>query len=396
MARTTDSLEKEREELTPIFASYETTINFHTEHSLLKSGIIELNCLWKNYSEIYKEIRKNPSGNEVLRVSIRDVSYRISSRIRELGESLYKLLDELERVDFYSKYKEFEKTQDQLSETACSLMYINKNSLTNDLVEILGKVEYSLYRSLTLGQAIGKKTSSLETNWIHTKQFEILKYLYKNCKYNLRDYLNVHRIATQNITEQKEILFEMSMAQQMNVDFITNMNNQFMADNLISTHSEIYNELNVEGKIHHHELSIHRRRVGIDRILHYHKRVMDEIDIINWCVGKEAKNIVNMEKTIHGKYDLSMKKLFSLFERSSNKLKEYEITLARYGKLVTSSKRAEPSMNRLFQIKSLDFKYLMIEGDLKKLKEDIELLHSASKEIYSRRSEVFRETPTED
>lgn len=391
MKKTNDSLEKEKTELTPVFASHESKIEFSEEHSLIKSTIVELTCLWKNYSDTLKEIRKNPGGNEVLKVSIEDISLRIFKLLRELGDALYNLLNDLEGINFLTKYKEFEDAQATLCQTACSILHINKNSLTPDLVIILGDIEYLLFKSLTMGQSISKKRMLQEHNWIKQKQYEVLKYLYKNCRYNIREYLNIYKIVSQNIKEQKAILFDISVSNEINADFLDRMSNQFMAENLIAAHNEIYNELSLDGKIQHHELSIYQRRLNIDRIIKYHKRVINEVDIINWCVGKEAKNIVNMEKTMHGRYELSMKKLFSLFESSIGRLKEYEETLSRYSKLASSSKRAEISENRLFQIKSLNFNYLILEGNLKRLKEDVELLHSASKEIYNRRSEVLKE-----
>lgn len=391
MKKRNETLEKERKELTPVFASYESTIEFSPKHAQIKPVVLELNSLWKNYSEIYRELERNTTGNEVLHVSIQDLSKRISEKIKEIGKAIYSLIDELEGINFQIKYKEFEKAQEGLCQTACSILYIDKNSLSPDLLEELKKVEYSLYKCLTLGQNIAKKKEKLENSWIRTKEYETLKYLYRNCNYNLKEGLKVHKIVTQNIKEQKKIHFEILVAQELNSEFIDSVNNQFMTEQLIVTHSVIYNDLTLENKIQHHELSIYQRRVIIDKILKHHKRIINEIDVINWCVGKEAKNIVNMERTIEGKYDLSMKKLFSLFESSSNKLKEYEITLSQYGKLVTSSKRAESTVNRLFQIKSLDFNYLIIEGNLRRLKEDLELLHSASREIYNRRNEVIKE-----
>ncbi|KAI5191839.1 hypothetical protein NEMIN01_1694 [Nematocida minor] len=389
MART-ERLEKEKQELTPIFASHEDKMDFYPEHNLIKIRAIELVCLWNNYIGVYNEMDRSTGSTEVLSVSIRDLALRIHARVKELGEVLFYLLEELEDIDFHGKYKDFERTQENLCQTACSILYINKKSLTADLLDILNVVEYSLYKCLTMGQKIAKKKVALEEHWVRPKQYSILKYLYKNCNYNLREYLLVHRLTTRSIAEQKSLLFEVSIAQQLYGDFLMNMKNQFMPSNLMDTHSGIYAGLSVDGKIQHHETSIGQRRSTIDQIIKYHKKIINEIDVINWCVGKEAKNIINMEKTMHGKCDLSMKKLFSLFESSSNRLKEYEVTLSRYAKLVTSSKRSESTVNRLFQIKSLDFNYLIIEGNLKSLKEDVHLLYSASKEIYNRRNEAFK------
>lgn len=383
-----ENLEKGKQELTPVFVSYKSTLEFHPEHAHIKAAIIELSSLWNSYIELFREL-ENTSDSELTYSIIEDHFVKISCKLQEMGMVLYILLDTLESLEFQKKFQEFESFQEKLCNTACLILYINKKVLTKDLLESLGEVEFSLYRCLTLGQKIRKKKTSLESSWIQPKKYEILKYLYRYCKYNLREYLKIYKIATQTIEEQKSVVFEIERAHQMYLDFLKDTTNDFLPGNLIDTYTKNYHELFLEDKIQHHEISISQRRSAIERIIREHKSIINEVDMINWSVGREAKNIINMEKTVEGRGDFSMKKLFLLFESAANRLKEYELILSRYAKLVSASKRLDTSPCRLVQIKSLDFNYLIVEGHLKTLKADVDILYSASKEIYCRRNELL-------
>ncbi|KAI5168044.1 hypothetical protein NEIRO03_2373 [Nematocida sp. AWRm78] len=389
-------LEKQKQELTPVFASYESKLEFFPENGHIKASVIELNCLWNNYLALWEELQKNEGERELVCNSLQNHFTQISCKISEIGGILFALIDELESIQFQRKFAEFNKMQEKICMTACSILSLNRKSLTVDLLGSLSDVEYSLYKCLTEGQKVSKTKSIQQTNWIDPKQYGILKYLYRFCKYSIKDYLTVHKIVTQSMHQQRSVLFTIHMVQQMYTSFVKETTNHFMPGNLIDTHTNIYNELSIEEKIHHHESSIARRRATIDIIIEYHKRIIHDVDTINWNVGKEAKNIVNMEKSIHGKSDLSMKKLFSLFESASVKLKEYEVTLFKYAKLTMASKKSDSYNSRLIQIKALDFNYLIIEGRLKELKGDVHLLYTASKEIYNRRNQTSGKNTSEN
>ncbi|KAH9386556.1 uncharacterized protein NEMAJ01_1452 [Nematocida major] len=381
-----EKIERGKKELTPVFVSHENKLEFYVEHHQIKPRIVELSSLWNSYIELFREFQETLEEDERLEKAIEDCFEEINIKLQNVGEILFLLLDELESVKFHQKFMEFEKIQDDLCTTACSILYINKGLLTTNLLETLGEVEFSLYRCLTLGQKVTKAKKNMEINWIHPTQYEILKYLYKNCRYNLREYLIVYKNVLQSVEEQKTIMFDMGMAEQLYSGFLESTAKNFLPGNLIETHAKNYNEKSLEDKIRHHEESISQRKCTIDQVIWQHKRIIGEIDQMNWNAGKEAKNIINMEKSVDRRGDFSMKKMFSLFESASNRLKEYEIALSRFSKLVARSKKSESTANRLLQIKSLDFNYLIVEGNLKNLKTDVLLLYSASTEIYNRRA----------
>ncbi|KAI5137132.1 hypothetical protein NEAUS06_2121 [Nematocida ausubeli] len=390
------TLQKQRQELTPVFALYEGKMEASFEDTHVKESVSDLISLWNNYLRLWDEMQREQNENKDISARLQTYFEQITCKLSELGEVLFTLLDELELVQFMQKYNDFEKVQEKICISACSIMALNRKALTSDLLVSLGQVEYTLYKCLTEGQKIAGLKGIHEQGWIDPKQYGILKYLYRYCKYSLKDYLHMYKLVTVTIHQQKNVIFNMETVQQMYSSFVRETISHFMPGNLMDTHYNIYNELVIEEKIQHHEFSISQRRTGIDMIIEYLKRIIHEVDIINWSVGKEAKNIINMEKSVHGKSDLSMKKLFSLFEGACTKLKEYEAMLFKYSKLTVASKKSSSFPNRLVQIKALDFNYLVIEGHLKELKNDVHLLYTASKEIYSRRNHIYSKTSSDD
>lgn len=101
-------------------------------------------------------------------------------------------------------------------------------------------------------------------------------------------------------------------------------------------------------------------------------------------VGKEVKNIVNMERKITNKMNFSVIDLFSLFEKIQEDIKEIEHKLQSYNRLVTTSKKTLQASARLVSIKSLDFKYFMLEGELKAFQNDLVIIYNTSKAIYKK------------
>ncbi|KAI5185097.1 hypothetical protein NEHOM01_0602 [Nematocida homosporus] len=392
-------LEESKVVVYPVFISYVQRSGLVEEHAPIKTTIEALDDLWNRFQEeeskiatylaaegIYEPEQAYVEQEKIMPVvrALQKITELIKEHIRSLGASIAQKIAMVEESVLARRYAEFVKMHNTLYNTAFSVLSVARNVLSVDLMMKIGKIEGNLYSALTLCEKVARSKKELEQKWLPFDRLALLKSLYSHSYFSLAEYLLSYRNVAGTISDQTKILEMLEMALAEGGVLLRTLEVDLGVGTTFHDSIVAYQTYNLETQILHHERSISLRRKAIDKCLMEHTSIMGEIDNLNWKVGKEAKNIVNMEKSLlTNKGDVSIKRLFFLFEDLQKNIKKIENTLVMYTKLVGTSKRAPISDTRLFSIKSLDFKYLIVEGDILGLKADLYSLHQATKEIYS-------------
>ncbi|KAI5181253.1 hypothetical protein NEOKW01_1472 [Nematocida sp. AWRm80] len=395
------------QQIFPIFLSHTSILNLEPEHNLIKEIIHSLEMLWNTYfqtsnriEEECQKIKKDPDNMYLMGITegidieeslkkvnsalegLLQTSEQIKKLIKQLGSLLATKIEKIEQLDFLVKYQGFESIHTEISDLSCIILATNIDKLAPLQKKALIQSEYKMYQCLLLCKKILQQKRTLQAEWIETTRYSQIKRLYTSCLFNIMEYLITYKIVYKTIIEQTSLIEGLEHAIETCTEFITSVNDVIFPKNMLKKGMSGYISSSIEQKIIHHETSIQRRKYNIEIILKDHKNTMAEIDHLNWKVGKEAKNIVNMEKITKDKADISIKRLFFLFEDLGKTLKKIEQTVAQYSKLVSNSKKLPYTKSRLFTIKSLDFNYLIVEGDLLSLKEDLQVIYEATNKIY--------------
>lgn len=384
-----------KEQILPIFVSHFLSLEVEEEHEPVRQQLAQLKSLWGAFLDTSEKLEKLFSQELVVGgdrrencrllsihvQAIKKVADKIKREVRELGDALVEKILQLQMRSFPQKYRQFDEAYREVCELAFGLLFVDASGLTGEQAQHLGAAEFKLYRCLASCEKLQERKAAQEKEWIPLVKFPQLKFLFKNCLFSIFEYAISYKLISRRLAEQTKLLAGLEFSQELCRETAQDL--QKTLGPLVEAHLVRYNGFPAEKKIRHHELSISRRQRAIGAVLAKQKALMGEINSLNWKVGREAKNVINMEKACADKGDLSIKQLFFLFEDIEKNLKKAEAALYTYTRLVGAVRKAPPSEAKLFSIKSLDFRHLLLAGDLKLFEGDLLVLYTASKNIYT-------------
>ncbi|KAI5190327.1 hypothetical protein NECID01_0919 [Nematocida sp. AWRm77] len=399
-----ETLFRLRERILPIFVSHMETLDVGEVREPTRHKLEEAQLQWNRFMEEDGRL-ENMLGAEVFPGKnifsseeeiaaqvreIRKIASKIQTGVRMLGEDLVKKIAAIQSLCFYQKYSQFDDMYHAVCEFAFGILFINPNELSVEMSNYIDTAAFKLYKCLSGCEKMQDKKVALEKKWIPSSKFAHLKSLFKNCLFSIFEYTMTYKLITKETTEQNSLLRGMEFFREMCEEVVCSL--QPVIGSVVEVHFAKYNEYSMDKKILHHEISIMRKRQHVDEVLKKSKAIITEINSLNWSVGREAKNVINMEKACGDQRDLSIKRLFFLFEEIEKNLKKIEGTVYTYSKLVSSVKKAPLSDSKLFSIKSLDFRHTLLEGDLKSFESNLYIIYQTSKTIYSSNSkDPFRQ-----
>jgi len=377
-------LEKSRKSLLPIFVSHLSSPLLEEEHLPIRNIVERLQALWLLYiqtealvcvvegicvassegGELSPPVQAVPVDVDESIKSLAKISEEIKIEARELGMVLVDTLKLVESLNFGRRYSEFCSTYQKMCDFVFSILYVGTVSVSAAEEKRVAETEYRAYKCLFLCEKIHDEKSAIEKSWISPSRFPSLKFLYEFCVFSLFELCATYKIAVHCAKQQEMLISGMECAQKTCLDFLSGVVGEF--SEVVKSPQEIYGAYSLDKKIYHHKSAIIRRRGAAEDKLKQHKKKLAEINILNWEMGKEAKNIVNMERNCVEKGNLPIKNLFFLFEDIEKNLKKTKSVLASYGKVFGTIKKTYSSELKLFSMRSLDFRHMraakMLEG----------------------------------
>lgn len=395
----------------PVFVSYLDNIKLDEEHADIKTTVCIMNDLWQNYQktvqgiennllarkrqenmeeicdintiatkEIYK--KQQEEMEELLR-SLNRITNDVKKYVKVLGCSIDNKISIFEKSFLNQRMNEFIEIRDKVCKSIFYVLNIDAANLSSETREILSGIESKLYTCFLKCECANEKRFFLEKSWIPLHKYALLKSLYTHAYFNIQEYLLVYKRTEIAIRGQNNIMDLIEEAIDRSKDALLTLKQTLVNVPILMKKQIEYKKKTPEEQVIYHESSILQKKETIEEHLARHKSAMQHIDHLNWEVGKEVKNIKNIEIKKPFKKDMSIKKLFSLLESLQASLKKIEYDFVSANKLVVNAKKSITIQNHLFSIKSLNFKYFMMQGNLLSLHEDVNTVYQMSKAIYT-------------
>ncbi|KAI5173128.1 hypothetical protein NEFER03_2097 [Nematocida sp. LUAm3] len=364
----------------------------------IKSILETLLTHWSVYQKNLRRILTLLSSSSIKKEELKEIeefSLHLENSIEEVEERMYILgrkiiekLIQLEKILLEEKTKSFNGIHQEVCKSSFILLFTTKHKVDRETLKVIYDALNRVYSSLLLCEGVRQGLIDNKPKWIPTQSIFLYKELYSHCFFNLHEYLTLYKTVEQAIDEQNKVVIRIDKTNKICSEFLVYFLSAINGNAVIISNIEIYERFPIEEKIMHHEENIIERKKEIESLLEKEKRLIYEINRLSYIVGKEVKNIVNMERKITSKKNFSVIDLFSLFERIQDNIKEIEHKLHTYNRLVITSKKTIQISARLVAIKSLDFKYFMLEGELKAFQHDLIIIYNTSETIYKRHSAI--------
>ncbi|KAI5162985.1 hypothetical protein NEAUS03_2161 [Nematocida ausubeli] len=82
------TLQKQKQELTPVFALYEGKMEASFEDTHVKESVSDLISLWNNYLRLWDEMQREHNENKDISAQLQTYFEQITCKLSELGEVL--------------------------------------------------------------------------------------------------------------------------------------------------------------------------------------------------------------------------------------------------------------------------------------------------------------------